>query len=60
MPPREANITHMLEELENLGHGLTAWEQQFLEQVMDDFDRDGALSDDQKRKLEEIYEERVR
>ncbi len=60
MPPRDAAIRHMLQELESLGHNLTAWEQRFLESVMDQFDRTGSLSDKQKSVLERIYNERVR
>ena len=57
---RDGNIRHMLSELESLGHGLTAREQRFLESVMDDWDRLGALTDEQYRKLTEIYNERVK
>ena len=45
MPPRDANVRHMLQELESLGHGLTAWEQHFIESVSDDFERKGTLTD---------------
>lgn len=59
MSSRDSNIQHMLAELESLGHGLTAWEQRFLEDVMDQWDREHKLSDDQVRKLTEIYNARV-
>lgn len=60
MPPRDANIRLMLNELENLGRNLTQWEQQFLEETTDYVERGGKLTDDQKRKLGQIYDERVR
>lgn len=60
MSSRDGNIQHMLSELESLGHGLTAWEQRFLEDVMDKWDRERKLSDEQMKKLEEIYSARVK
>lgn len=57
--PRDANIRHMLAELESLGQNLTAWEQSFLESAMDDFERTGRLTDKQYAKLTQIYEARV-
>ena len=50
----------MLQELDSLGEGITKWEQRFLEDITDFVDRGGKLNDDQKKKLEQIYGERVR
>lgn len=60
MAPRNVNIRLMLDELQSLGHGLSKWEQQFLEDITDHVERGGKLNDDQYRKLTEIYNERVR
>ena len=60
MPPRDANIRHMLAELESLGQGITKWEQEFLENITDHFERGGRLTDGQYKKLCDIYGERVR
>lgn len=58
--PRDANIRHMLAELESLGKGLTQYEQRFLEDITDYFERGGKLTEQQYKKLCEIYGERVR
>ncbi len=60
MPPRDAKIRHMLQELETLGRGLTKWEEEFLAEMADQFDRTGKLTNGQLEKLEQIYEDRVR
>lgn len=60
VPPKEANIRFMLQELESLGEGLTKWEQQFLEDITDYVDRGGKLSDAQYKTLCDIYVERVK
>lgn len=59
MPPRDALIRHMMDELENLGKNMTAWEIRFLENLSAAWVKDGELTDDQFRKLKQIYEERV-
>lgn len=60
MPPRDANVRHMLNELESLGEKITQWEQRFLEDITDHVDRGGKLNEEQKKKLEQIYGERVK
>jgi len=59
MPPRDALIQHYINELETLGHNLTAWEVRFLEDVFDRWERERSLTDEQYAKLKEIYEQRV-
>jgi hypothetical protein len=59
MPPRDALIQHMLDELEILGRGLTPWESQFLEDAVDCWSRERRLTAGQFAKLQELYERRV-
>ena len=41
------------------GRGLTAWEQQFMESITEQFDRSSYLSDKQIEILERIYTEKT-
>lgn len=59
MPPRDANIDMMIDELTHLARGLTEWEIRFLEYVSDQWERERQLSPEQYDKLKEIYEARV-
>lgn len=59
MPPRDAKIDHMLRELDTLGRNLTRWEENFLADVTDQWERSRSLSDRQHDILEKIYTERV-
>lgn len=59
MGPRDQMVDHMIDELQSLGRDLTPWEIRFLEGVSDDWDRNRELSDEQYRKLKQIYEDRV-
>lgn len=60
MPPRDANILHMLEELVSLGLGLTKVEEMFVDALYEHVKRGGTLNADQFTRLEKIYSERVR
>lgn len=59
MPPRDALIQHMINELETLGRNMTPWEIRFLEDIVDQWDRDREITEAQYEKLKEIYEDKV-
>lgn len=52
-------IDNMLQELESLEHGISEWEENFLESVRDQFDHSGTISPRQKEILVRIYEEKT-
>ena len=60
MPPRDANILHMLNEIDSLAKGLTKWEEEFVIDLRNKVTREARLTDFQYRRLCQIYEERVR
>ena len=59
MPPRDGLIQHMIDELETLARGLTKWEEEFLHDVTDQWNKGRRLTENQYDKLKAIYEERV-
>ncbi len=52
-------VQHFLDALENPAKRLTAWEQNFVESVSNQFDIRGSLSDRQFEILERIYAEKT-
>lgn len=52
-------VRHMLSELENPRKRLSPWEEGFISDVADQFDRSGYLSDPQREKLEQIYSDKT-
>lgn len=60
MAPRDANIIHMLAEIESLGQNLTKWEEEFVHDVQARADAGKKLTDYQYEKLQQIYQEKVR
>ena len=57
--PKSEVIAHMFNELANLGRGITIWEEEFIADMQDRWERLGDLSDGQYEKLKQIYEDRV-
>jgi hypothetical protein len=49
----------MIDEINSLGRGLTAWEEGFMIDITDQWERTRALTDHQQKILDTIYEERV-
>lgn len=58
---RRGEETSMLHELSDVYEkgGLSDWEQSFIESLSDQIDRGAILTDKQRRKLADIYEERI-
>lgn len=54
----ERQMLHDLSDIYEKG-GLSDWEQAFIESLSDQLDRGATLTDKQRRKLADIYEERV-
>ncbi len=57
-PALSKQAAQMLEKLEAPYKVLTAWEQDFVESVTDQFNRNGRLSERQFQVLERIHEEK--
>lgn len=58
-PKTPHTIRHFLAELETPFRPLSSWENQFLENVTDQFNMGGTLSDKQFEILERIYTEKT-
>lgn len=54
-----AKVSEMLADLVAPRKALTKWEEQFVESVSDQFDRNGSLTPKQIETLEKIHEEKA-
>lgn len=59
MPPRDAKIQHMIDEINSLGRGLTPWEENFMIDLTDQWERTRTITPHQMQTLDAIYDERV-
>lgn len=59
MAPRDANVLHMLAEIESLGKDLTKWEEELVQHIKEKMEKKSDLTEFQYRRLTQIYEERV-
>ena len=53
--PVKDTIAQWIEDVNNVGRGLTDWEKNFIESITDQFEQTGRLSEKQEEILERIY-----
>ena len=58
--PSNKIIEQWLNDVNDAGEDLTAWESQFMESITEQFERKGGLSERQIEILERIYTEKVK